>query len=76
MSHMSNIYIIRYESLALLICYMAYVSFMKFNAQAELWVKSKVGGGETAPSVKVNDVIIMGHNDVIRRFIRCRKDRL
>ena len=43
----------RYESLALLLCYGAYVGFMKFNAQAEQWVKSKIGSNDTAPQVKV-----------------------
>jgi len=41
-----------YESLALLLCYLAYVSFMKFNQKVEAWVKSKISKTEPV-SVKV-----------------------
>ena len=52
--------IFRYESLALLMCYLAYVVFMKFNQKVEAWVKSKISKTEPV-SVKVShncDVII------------------
>ena len=53
----------RYESLALLLCYLAYVSFMKFNQQVEAWVKSKISKTEPV-SVKVShtDDVIMTLN--------------
>jgi len=41
-----------YESLCLLICYFAYVGFMKYNQHVEAWVKSKISNGDPV-SVKV-----------------------
>ena len=61
MSHSDESYFPRYESLSLLLCYLAYVSFMKFNQQVEAWVKSKISKTEPV-SVKVshkNDVIMI-----------------
>lgn len=53
-------YISYFESIALLLCYASYVTFMKFNAGVEIWVKSLLGQNqveelEPAPKVEADD---------------------
>ncbi|XP_058497513.1 sodium/potassium/calcium exchanger 2-like isoform X2 [Solea solea] len=48
--------IVMEESISLLLCYTAYVTFMKFNAKVELFIKSRIGNNQvkelvTAPKI-------------------------
>ncbi|KAG7485355.1 sodium/potassium/calcium exchanger 2-like [Solea senegalensis] len=48
--------IVMEESIGLLLCYTAYVTFMKFNAKVELFIKSRIGNNQvkelvTAPKI-------------------------
>ncbi|XP_047434100.1 sodium/potassium/calcium exchanger 2-like isoform X2 [Mugil cephalus] len=48
------------ESVSLLLCYTCYVTFMKFNASVELFIKTKLGSNqvdelEAAPKVNADD---------------------
>nr|XP_029529509.1 sodium/potassium/calcium exchanger 2-like [Oncorhynchus nerka] len=50
-----------WESIALLMCYLSYVTFMKFNADVETFIKSKLGQNqveevEAAPKESTGDV--------------------
>ncbi|XP_057187729.1 sodium/potassium/calcium exchanger 2-like isoform X2 [Triplophysa rosa] len=53
-------YITYHESIALLLCYVTYVTFMKFNVTVETWIKSKlnrnqVDDPEASPKVNAGD---------------------